>query len=56
MPAIGDRITAVNGVALKPVSLEEALRGNLLHIKDKEATLTLAKASGETYAFHLIRK
>ena len=56
MPAIGDRIAAVNGVALKPVSLEEALKGNLLHIKDKEATLTLAKPSGETYAFHLIRK
>lgn len=56
MPAIGDRITAVNGVALKPVSLAEALKGNLLHIKEEQATLTLTNAAGKTYSFLIKRK
>ena len=53
---LGDRLVAVDGKALDKVSLEEALKGNLLKIKKDAAEIVLEKADGQQYTVTIERK
>lgn len=53
---LGDRLVAVDGVALEKVSLEEAMKGNLLKIKKDAAEATLEGADGQRYTITIERK